>query len=209
MRHTLLPLLAAAALIVLAQGARAEVPYLIPVSGMLTDSSDAPLDGYYNVTFTIYTQQTGGILLWSDTYSSSHPAGQVHFTDGLFRVYLGENSANELLIDDFLDTDELWLAPQVGTDGEMTRVRLATVPWALEAEVCQQLGDLMPGDVQPAIPDDACTGNEFLQGWGTSGAICAEPTLPSTTLTTSDLGVTVQGAIDVDPPTQKRLKQAV
>ena len=173
---------------------------LLPVVGHLTDASDAPITGSHDVVFRVYLLQTGGSAVWAETFDSAHPDGQVAFTDdGLFQVYLGGDASNPLDLADFVDNDELWLGIQVGTDNEMNRVRLASVPWAFEAEVCRDIEDLGSAGIQAAL-DIACPSGQYMIGYDSSGVSCDAVVLPSTVLETSDIGTTVQAAIDTSTP---------
>jgi hypothetical protein len=186
-------MLAAAMICVAAPGARAEVPTLIPVVGVFADADDAPLEGSYQVVFTLYSAQTGGMTLWGETQ-------QVTFTDGLFRVYLGSTSVDGMDITDFIDNDSVWLGVKVGADGEMNRVRLASVPWAFEAETCREVADLPSAGIQSAIGAAACGANQAMRGWSGSAAVCVD--LPSTAglVANTDIGVTVQAPISQAQP---------
>jgi hypothetical protein len=182
-----------AALCLAVPGARADVPYLIPVVGVFADADDAPLDGSYEVVFTLYSAQTGGVTLWGETQT-------VEFVDGLFRAYLGSETLGGLDVTDFVDNESVWLGVKVGADGEMNRVRLASVPWAFEAETCREVADLSAAGIQPAIGAGACGANQAMRGWSGSAAVCVD--LPDTSglLADSDIGVTVQAPISQAQP---------
>ena len=61
----------------------ASVPAKMSYQGKLTTSSGAPApDGAYSMVFQLYSQQTGGILLWTETQS-------VQTKGGVFSVLLG------------------------------------------------------------------------------------------------------------------------
>jgi hypothetical protein len=176
-------------------GARAEIPYLIPVLGHLADADDVPLDGSYDATFTLYTAAEGGATLWGETYNAAADSGQIVIEDGLFRAYLG--TENPLSMEPFFLHDEIWLGLRVGSDNEMSRVRLAAVPWAFE---CGEVTDLDAAGIQPAIGAGACGANQAMRGWSGSAAVCVD--LPSIAglVATSDIGVTVQAAINQAQP---------
>jgi hypothetical protein len=186
-------MLAAAMICVAGQGARAEVPALIPVVGVFADADDNLLEGSHTLVFTLYNAETGGMTLWGETQ-------QVTFTDGLFRVYLGSTSVDGMDITDFIDNDSVWLGVKVGADGEMNRVRLASVPWAFEAETCREVADLSSAGIQPAIGAAACGANQAMRGWSGSAAVCVD--LPSTAglVANTDIGVTVQAPISQSQP---------
>ncbi len=145
----------------------AVVPPLIPMQGVLTDADGQALDGSHDLSFTIYESPTAASSLWTETQTD------VSVDQGFFSVYLGDETT--LPIDVLVSAGELWLSMTVGAE-ELSRVQLASVPYALEAQVCRQLGDLEEGDIQPMLAgDNACTAGQFLQGWDADAGmpICA------------------------------------
>jgi hypothetical protein len=91
---------------------------IVPIQGRLTDDSGNPLNGTYNITFSIYDVFAGGTALCSDTDS-------VAVADGLF------NGAMDFCTSDDIDGRQLWLGVKVGSDVEMTPRRgLYAVPYA-------------------------------------------------------------------------------
>jgi hypothetical protein len=139
--------------------ARAVVPELIPVQGVLADDEGAPLDGSFDIVFALYGAETAGTALWTESRTGEDA---VAVDDGLFTVYLGDLTPLDFA--SLLDDPELWLEMQVGADEPMNRVRLASVPYAEEAEFCAQVGDLLPEDLQTVL-DFACGDDQFLRGW--------------------------------------------
>ena len=96
-------------------------PDLINYQGRLTDPSDLPLVGTFNVTFAIWQAPTGGTPDWTESTSISTDA------DGLFNVLLG--SVNPLDESVFAGEDR-YLGITVESDPEMPRQRLTAVPYA-------------------------------------------------------------------------------
>jgi hypothetical protein len=102
--------------------AQADVPHVIHFQGMLQDDLGNPLDGIYEVTFRIYSVESGGTALWSETLGAE-------CDDGAFSVELGTTSPLSL---DFME--QYWLGLQVTGDNEMVpRYRLASVPYAMHS----------------------------------------------------------------------------
>jgi hypothetical protein len=58
------------------------VPTQVGFEGYLTDSFGVPLTGSHNLTFRLYSVDTGGSALWPQTKNS------VAFTNGLYSVLL-------------------------------------------------------------------------------------------------------------------------
>jgi len=96
--------------ILLSTAALAEVPGLISYQGTLTDEDGAALDTIVSVTFSIYTDSTGGALVWSETQTA------MQVSHGLFNVLLGRANA---ISDTVFQDPSRWLGIQVGADPEM------------------------------------------------------------------------------------------
>ena len=107
----------------------AEVPQLISYQGRLTDSGANPVpDGNYEITFSLYDVEIGGLPIWAETLST------VGVQNGLFNVVLGattpfggpaKNSA----------VSSIWLGIKVGADAELSpRSQLLSVPFAFDAD---------------------------------------------------------------------------
>jgi len=100
----------------------------INYQGKLTASSSVAVpDGNYDMVFSLYTVDTGGSNIWTESRTA---ANQVTVTDGLFSVMLGEVATLSGV--DFSQT--LYLGVNIQSDGEMTpRKILGAVPAAFEA----------------------------------------------------------------------------
>ncbi len=112
-------------------GTTTVVPGAIPVQGRLSNTSGAPLNGTYTMTFRLYDVDTGGTALCSDTNS-------VVVQNGLFNSYL-DNCYNDVW------GQKLWFGVQVSGDLEMTpRQVIYPVPYALslmpKAEISGTVG---------------------------------------------------------------------
>ena len=93
-----------------AQGAEATLAGNIPIQGLLTNAAGNPLNGYHEVTFSLYEVVIGGSAVCSDTRT-------VSVSDGLFNTAI-RGCAN--------------LGIQVEADPEMTpRQAIYAVPYAL------------------------------------------------------------------------------
>jgi hypothetical protein len=89
----------------------------IPIQGRLTDAGGQPLNGTYNVIFSIYGQYTGGAPLCQSVKS-------LDVEDGLFATYISGISCS-------IDGRMLYLGIKVGSDVEMTpRQYIDNVPYA-------------------------------------------------------------------------------
>jgi hypothetical protein len=121
-----------AALVFLTGGGFADIPKLINYQGMLTNEFGDPLTGFYNLSFYIYDDTTGGNLEWSETQ------GGVRVENGLFNVVLGKETALDLPFD-----ESYWLAVQVEND-TMPRIRFTSVGYAYRALIADSAVATMP-----------------------------------------------------------------
>jgi hypothetical protein len=137
--------------------ASAGVPHLVNYQGRLTDSLGTPLDGSYNITFSLYDVVSGGSPIWTE-------AQQVSVSDGLFQVTFGSDAGNPLEQTEF-DPSQVWLGVAVTGSPEFSpRTRFMSVPYAYKSEIAEtalstggsgwilagNLGDLDAGNGQIA-----------------------------------------------------------
>jgi deleted-in-malignant-brain-tumors protein 1 len=127
------------ATMLISTGTLAVVPDMIPVQGVLADVDDAPVDGLVDMTFNLYDGESSSTVLWTDTFID------VDVDMGFFTVYLGGGAA--LDFSTLLTNPEIWMGVTVESDPEMTRVPFYTVPFAIEAQVCERIGSLTETDI--------------------------------------------------------------
>ncbi len=136
------------------------VPPKVSYQGRLTDENGTPLNGTFSFTLELYTKETGGDLLYTETKN-------VVVTDGLFDSTLGPSALQTGLDPEWL-TKPLWL--QVSINGEVLtpRQQLLGSPYALTlmagAVVAGELNDNAHGDTTDAVltvanRDDGTLGN--------------------------------------------------
>jgi hypothetical protein len=118
------------------------VPPLIKFNGVMTalgtqnGTSDAAAAGLVTATFSLYEFQEGGTPLWSESQ-------KVQLDEqGRYVVLLGAASPAGVPLDLFASGKALWLGvqPQWSGAGELPRVLLAPVPYALKASDSDTLG---------------------------------------------------------------------
>ncbi|UCE18042.1 MAG: hypothetical protein JSV84_14435 [Gemmatimonadota bacterium] len=101
-----------------------DVPRHISFQGKLHDNAGNPLTGLYEVTFRIYSTQSGGSALWSETMN-------VQCENGLYNVILGKTNPITLNFD-----GQYYLGVQVTGDSELSpRYEFTSVPGAFRAAV--------------------------------------------------------------------------
>jgi len=121
------PVITIIGLLLLISSGTAEVPQLISYQGYLTSGppSENPLTGTYDIAFSIWDQESGGDMKWSETHVA------VEVKKGIFQVLLGSDSA--LAVSVFGQPDR-WLQIKVGDDDPLEpRTRFGLVPYAYEA----------------------------------------------------------------------------
>ncbi|MFH0827567.1 MAG: hypothetical protein V1919_00195, partial [Candidatus Omnitrophota bacterium] len=101
----------------------AAVPHLINYQGRLTDTSNAPLNGSYSITFRIFDAETAGTMLWEETQAS------VVVQKGIFSVLLGSVTNLGLAFD-----IQYFLEIKVGTEVMTPRQRITSAAYAIRAE---------------------------------------------------------------------------
>ncbi len=110
----------------------AAAPEFLPIQGYLTDKGGDAIDGEVDLRFTLYTAVQGGTQLWQETQT-------VTVDEGRFNVFLGFAEPLDLVF--FSQYEGLWLGIKVGSDSEMQRIFLGTVPYAAHAESCGTIPD--------------------------------------------------------------------
>lgn len=110
----------------------AQAPPLVPVQGVVADDV-GPLEGAYDVQFTLYADSDGTIVVWSE-------AQTVPFANGFFSAQLGAVEPVDLSL--FADSPELYLGIAIDGDEEMSLIRVATAPFAAYAAFAGDSGTL-------------------------------------------------------------------
>ena len=120
------------------------VPPIIKFNGVITSettqnrTSDSVSAGLVTATFSLYQFQEGGSPLWSESQ-------KVQLDEqGRYVVLLGATSSAGLPLDLFTSGKALWLGvqPQLSGAGELPRVLLVAVPYALKATDADTLGGM-------------------------------------------------------------------
>ncbi|MFZ4576897.1 MAG: proprotein convertase P-domain-containing protein [Myxococcota bacterium] len=125
--------MAFALLLALPGVAFAAVPKLIDVHGGLYAVGGGPIsDGAYQMTFSIYPSAIGSSAAYVEG-----PTG-VTVKNGVFQYTLGTKAS--LSADTLAKLTSPYLAIQVGTDPEFTKLPMTSVPYALRSSVSDSLG---------------------------------------------------------------------
>lgn len=147
--------------LIAAEGIRATIFYQGKIAGT---NNVPPPSGSYNMRFMVYTSQTGGTVLWTETWDGSNQGvtgSKVPISNGIFSVELnslcgdwtGSCATNGGVN---FNSDSLWLEVQFDPDGDNVyqeiftpRKRLTAIPYALNAD---RLGGKGLGTSGNAIP---------------------------------------------------------
>ncbi len=118
----------------------ASTPSAMNYQGYLTDSGGKPIDGNFNLTFSIYSEENGGTLFWQETQN-------VDVSDGLFAVILGDNTP---LTSAVFTTEKVYLGIAVDSDPEMSpRQRITTAAFSHRVTTIDGAqGGSVSGDVE-------------------------------------------------------------
>lgn len=133
---------------ILAVTVSADIPHVITYQGRLTDSLGVPLEGEFQITFTIYDMPEGGNALWT-----SGPK-DLTFEVGLFNYDLGSQSPIPDSV--FHQHFERWLGIQVDSEPEMLpRTTINSVAFAYRAQFADGAGMTeMAGEAEHAMYAD-------------------------------------------------------
>jgi hypothetical protein len=114
------------------------VPRLIRFTGGLVDSAGHPRNGVVGVTFSVYSQASGGTALWQETQNVPLDS------QGRYAVLLGMTKTEGLPVEVFNSPEPRWLGvwPQLEGEQEHPRVVLVSVPYALKAADTETLQGL-------------------------------------------------------------------
>src|SRR5580692_6091453 len=115
--------------------AAAVVPRLVNFSGKAVDQGKT-ITGITGVTFSIYSEETGGSPLWMETQNVQADSR------GNYTAQLGATKTEGLPQELFTSGEARWLGVLVNGGEEQPRVLLLSVPYALKAADAQTLGGL-------------------------------------------------------------------
>ncbi len=106
----------------------AAVPKVLNYQGKLLDTSGVGVNDTLDMTFRLYTSQTGGTAIWIEDHNGTNA---VPVSNGLFSVELGSIIPFPPTVDFSIP---YWLEIQVGTEILSPRERLTSAPYALQAD---------------------------------------------------------------------------
>ncbi|HUH62377.1 MAG TPA: hypothetical protein VLZ50_05235 [Terracidiphilus sp.] len=131
-----------------------QVPRLIRINGVLnspsaaqeTLSSASPAAGRTaELTFSLYSEETGGEPLWQETQRVELDAA------GHYSALLGSSHPEGLPDELFKTAEAQWLGVARQGEAEQPRIMLVSVPFALKAGDAETLGGKPPSAYAPAV----------------------------------------------------------
>lgn len=125
--HRYLMLFVAAVALGLSE-ARAAVPPEVNHQGRLVDPAGQPVTGPVDLTFQMYTNETGGLPLWEQTVTN------VPVRQGIYDARFGDAALTNVLTNTFC-----WLEVRLDGAAIGPRHRLLSVPYALRTEYAERL----------------------------------------------------------------------
>jgi len=118
-------------------------------SGIVARDSASVPTNVIGVTFSLYSQQTGGVALWSEVQNV-----RVDNT-GRYTVQLGSTQPDGLPVELFNTAQAQWLGVRQEGQAEQPRIMLLSVPYALEAADAETFGGKPPSAFMSALNSGA------------------------------------------------------
>ena len=162
--------------------AAATPPTRIGYQGVLRNPAGTPLAGNFDMTFRLWSAQSGGDEIFLDRHLAAN--GQaVPVTGGLFTVEIGAGLVHDgagpgtflTLADVFRQVGDVWLEVQVGSEVLAPRTRLAAAPYAMNATTLEGrsstefLDTTAVAQVKPGKVTFDNSGNADFGVWGKGG----------------------------------------
>lgn len=124
------------------------VPPAIGFMARLTDPEGQPIEGPVDFGAALYDAPSEGQKLWEEPLASVEVRA-----DGLVAHQLGRQPEAPPLDASVFGGAELFLEVTIDSEVMQPRVPLASVPYAMRAEVASRIGELAPEDIAPAAHD--------------------------------------------------------
>jgi hypothetical protein len=118
-------------------------------SGIVARDSASVPTNVIGVTFSLYSQQTGGVALWSEVQNVRAD------NTGRYTVQLGSTRPEGLPVELFNTAQAQWLGVRQEGQAEQPRIMLLSVPYALEAADAETFGGKPPSAYMSALNSGA------------------------------------------------------
>jgi hypothetical protein len=115
------------------------VPLTVKFSGVLAELNGSPSSGVQSLTFSLYSNSSGGEPLWAESQTVSID------NDGTFNVILGTVGPQGLPTTIFASGASRWLGITPNDGVERPRIAIVSVPYALKAADADTLAGMAPG----------------------------------------------------------------
>ena len=110
------------------------VPRLVLVTGTFTPATGLPAAPVETVTLAVYAEETGGPPLWQEMQNV------VVDKAGRFTLLFGATQPDGIPREVFASGEAQWLGLQFAGEGERSRARITSVPYALRSSDAETLG---------------------------------------------------------------------
>ncbi len=167
-----------------ASTSQALVPQLIKFSGTLTDLAGKPISGPVDVTFSLYSQESGGTPLWYESQTvNANDAGE-------YTTLLGAMTATGVPMDLFTSGQARWLGVAVRGLPEQPRILLVSVPYAMTSGNAEMLGGKPAADYLLASQSGTSSTTTTTTVVGTTSTSTTSGRTAKQTSTASPQGIT-------------------
>ena len=129
----------------------APVPPLVRFGGFIKDAEGNALSGVITVTFSLYSEQTGGSALWQETQNVTADS------NGHYSAVVGSTQPQGIPTQLFTTGEARWLGVRPQGQAEQARVLLVSAPYALKAADAETLGGFPPSAFMLASPTSGTT----------------------------------------------------
>ncbi|MGA1841962.1 MAG: hypothetical protein ACMUIU_15190 [bacterium] len=134
-------------IVILMSSSALAVPGLINYQGNLTDANGEPLDGFYNIRFTLYNAASVGTSMWSEQQNN------INVVDGIVSVNLGSITS---FPPNLFDNDNLYLEIEIENPGSglyetlSPRQQLTSTAYSMRAANSDTLNGMDSGEFASA-----------------------------------------------------------
>ena len=109
------------------------VPLQLTQQGRLLDPTGTAVSGLHDLTFRIYDDPNGGVLLWEEVITED-------FVNGYYASVLGSDTVNNPLDSSILSMYPIYMELELDTNGPMSpRQAINSAPFAQMADVCENV----------------------------------------------------------------------
>jgi hypothetical protein len=152
-------------LLVTTAGVAHAVPHTVSFTARITDTAGNPASGAVTIKVALFDAAAAGTMIWEETHTG------VPAVNGLVFTSLGDvDPANNALTNAIFDDRELYAELTVDGDVLSPRIPIASVPYALRADVADALQGFDPTTSQKRVTG-ACTTGNYITAINSDGSV--------------------------------------